>query len=80
MCDEPQSYLNIQYSWNNPNLECFYMVIQVGSTHINNISGLAATVLTWDSKLTPTQIPYWLHGGAENVKNMTWVQDLPHPR
>ena len=26
--NEPQSYLKIQYSLKNPNLECFYLVIQ----------------------------------------------------
>ena len=35
--NEPQSYPKIQYSWNNPNLECFYLVIQVGSTGMTNV-------------------------------------------
>ena len=69
--NDPKSYLKIQHSWNNQDLKFFYLVIQVGLSHINNISGLALTVVTWDIKLTLTQIPFWLHGGADNFKIMT---------
>ena len=78
--NEPQSYLKIQYSWNNPNLECFYMVIQVRLTDMNEIVGLTPTCLTWDTKLTSTQIPFSSHESAGNFKIMTMTQDLPHPR
>ena len=78
--NEPQSYLNIQYSWNNPSLECFYLVIQVGSTNMNDFFGLAGPFVTWDSKITFTQKPFWLHRGADNLEIMTWIQDLPHTR
>ena len=71
--NDPQSYLTIQYSWNNPNQECFYLVIQVGSTHINNISGLTPTVVTWDSKLTRTQRPFWVHKGAAKKKKKCYM-------
>ena len=55
-----QSYLKMRYSWNKPNLECFYLVIQDGSTGMNNIFGLLPTVVTWDIKLTSTQRPFWV--------------------
>ena len=32
-----------------------------------------------DSKLTSPQKPFWLHGGAEILKIMTLIQNLPHP-
>ena len=60
--------LKIQYSWNNPNLECFCLVIQLGSTDMNDIFGLAGTVVTWDSKLTTTHRPLWLDGVAKILK------------
>ena len=65
--NEWQSYLIIRYSLISPNLECFYPVIQVGLTGMNNV---------WDSKLTPLQGPFWAHRG--DFKTMTWIQDLPH--
>ena len=55
------NFVGHQVTWNNQNLECFYLVIQAGSTHINDISGLASTVVTWDSKLTATQKPFLVH-------------------
>ena len=76
----PKCYPKIKDSWNNPNLECFYLVIQVASTHINYFSGLASTVVTRDSKLTPTHRPLWVHGVSEYLKCLTLIQDLPHPR
>ena len=33
--------------------------------------------MTWDSKLTWTQRPFWLQGGTENIEIITWIQDLP---
>ena len=48
-----------------------------GATDMNNIFGLLPTRLTWDSKVTFTQGPFWSHGSAENFKIMTWTQDLP---
>ena len=78
--NEPQRYLNIQYSWNNPNLECFYLVTQVGSTNMNDIFGLTGNFVAWDSKLTSSQKTIWLHKGAKNLEIMTWIQDLPHSR
>ena len=32
-----------QYSWNTPNLECFHLVIQLGSTDMNDSFGLVGT-------------------------------------
>ena len=60
--NEPQSKLKIQYSWNNP----FYLVIQVGSIGMNNVFGLPPTILTWYSKLTSLQEPFWAHRGDDN--------------
>ena len=42
-----------------------YLVIQVGSTDMNDNFGLPGSFVTWDSKLASTQKPFWLHGGAE---------------
>ena len=72
--------LKIQYSLNNHNLECFYLVIQVGSSGMNNVFGLLPTIVTWNSKLTSLLEPFWSHRGDENFKIFTWIQDLPHPR
>ena len=60
-----------------PNLECFYLVIQVRSIDMNDIFGLTGTFVTWVSKLTSPQKPFWLQGGAETFKIMTLIQDLP---
>ena len=35
--NEPQSYLKIKYSLDNPNLNRLYLVIQVGSTGMNKV-------------------------------------------
>ena len=78
--NEPQSYLKIQFSWNNPYLECFYLGIQVGSADMNYVFGLPPTFVTWDSKVTSTQIPFREHQSSENFKIMTWIQDFSHPR
>ena len=67
--NEPQSYLKIQYSWNHPNLECFYLVIQVRSSGMNDIFGLAGTFVTWDSKQTSLEKSFWLQEGAEKKNN-----------
>ena len=75
--NEPQSYLKIQFSWNNPYLECFYLGIQGGSAGMNNVFGIPLTFLTWDSKVTSTHRPFWEHQSDENVKIMTWIQDSP---
>ena len=53
--NEPPSYLNIQYSWNTPNLECFYLVIQVGSSDMNDSFWLPRAFVTGGSKMTSTQ-------------------------
>ena len=79
MCEGASKLPQIQYSWNNPNIECFYLVIQVRSTHLTTISGLMSTVVASNSKLAPTQRQFWVHGGAENFKIMTWIQNLPYP-
>ena len=42
-------------SLNNPNLECFYLAIQVGLNDMKDIFGLPGTLVTWESKLTSTQ-------------------------
>ena len=61
------------------NRECFYLVIQVRSTDMNNLFGLTQICLTWDSKRTFTQSLFWSHGRAGYFKNMIWIQDLPNP-
>ena len=66
--NEPQSYLKIKYSWNHPNLDYFYLVIQVRSSGMNEIFGLAWTFVTWDGKQTSVQKPFQLNKGAENFK------------
>ena len=47
--------LLIIFFWNNPNLKCFYLVIQGGSTDMNEMLWTAGTFVTWDSKPTYTQ-------------------------
>ena len=61
----------------NLNLQCFYLVIQVGSTEMSNIFILTSTCLTWKSKVTSTQRSFWSHESAENFKIMAWIQGLP---
>ena len=78
--NDPQSYLNNLYSWNNLNLECFYLAIQVGSTDMNEIFGLAGTFVTSDSKLTSTQRQFLWHGGDANLEIIMLIQDLLQPR
>ena len=72
---------NIQYAANHPNLECFYLVIQVRSSGMNNIFELARSFVTWDSKQTSLEKPLWLHEGAEEKeeKNIPLFLDLSHP-
>ena len=55
----PKSYLKIQYYRNYPNLEFFYLVIQVKSREKKDIFGLPRASVTWYSKLTSTQRPFW---------------------
>ena len=73
--NEPQSYPKIQFSLNNP-----YLGIQVMSADMNNSFGLLRTFVTLDRKVTFTQRPFWEHQRNKNVKIMTWIQDIPHPR
>ena len=74
--NQPQSYLKIQFSWNN-----HYLGIQVGSTDINNVFGLPPTFVTWDNKVTSTKKRIFRdHKSATHFKVMTLIQDLPHPR
>ena len=35
--NEPEIYLKIQYSWNNSNLECFYLIIQMRLSDMDDI-------------------------------------------
>ena len=60
-----------------PNLDCFYLVIQVGSMYLNNSFGLPQAFVTWRSKLTSPLKPFWSQGGAENFKNIPWFRDIP---
>ena len=78
--NEPQSYLKYQYSCIYPNLECSYLVIQVGSRGMNDIFGLPRAFVTWDSKLTSTKRPFWSHGGAKHFRRNPSYWDLSHPR
>ena len=64
--NDPKYYLKIQYSWNYPNLECFFLGIQVRSRGMNDMFGLPRAFC--DSKLISTQRPFWSHGGAEHLK------------
>ena len=59
------------YPWNSPNLECFYLVIQVGSTGMNNDFRLPPTVVTWNSKLTSLTGPFWAYQG-DDLKKKLW--------
>ena len=62
-------------------MECFYLGgIQVGSADMNNVFGLPPTFVTWDSKVTSTQIPFREHKSSENFKALTWIQNLSNPR
>ena len=78
--NEPQSYLKYQYSCIYPNLECSYLVIQVGSRGMNDIFGLPRAFVTWDSKLTSPKRPFWSHGGAKHFRRNPSYWDLSHPR
>ena len=78
--NEPQSYLKFLFSCNNPHLECFYLSIKVGSADMNNVFWLPSTFVTWDSKVTSTQRPFWEHQSTNHFNIMTWIQDHPHPR
>ena len=75
-----QSYLKIQYSLNNPNPECFYLVIQLGSIDKDKTFRLLPTFVTLDTNGTSTQKPFRVHQSVSNLKIMTWIQDLLHPR
>ena len=75
--NEPQSYLKILFSWNNPYLECFYLGIQVGSANMDEVFGLPPTFVTWDSKVTSTQIPFREHQSSENFKLWHWFKISP---
>ena len=46
---------SVQYSRKNNIMKCFYLVIQVVSTDMNNTFGLTPTCLNLESKLTSTQ-------------------------
>ena len=70
----------IKYSWEkNPNLECFYLVIQGGSIGMNNVFELPPKFVTWDSKLTSTQRPFWEYQSAKiGFKFSPILTDLCH--
>ena len=74
--NEPQSFLNIP---GNPNLECFYLVIQVRPNDLNNSFGQARDFLTWNSKLNSTLKLIWPQRDAENFQIILWFRDLSHP-
>ena len=57
---------------------CEYLVIQMRSSVMNDIFGLAGTFVTWDSKQISVHKLFWLHGGPENLKKYTMVlKSLP---
>ena len=47
---------------------------------MSTVFGLPPATVTWNSKLISLQEPFWAHQGGENLKKMTWIQDLSHPR
>ena len=63
----------------NPNLECFYLVVQGGSTGMNNVFELPPKFVTWDSKLTSMQRPFWEPQSAKiGFKFSPILTDLCH--
>ena len=71
----PQNPILIEY----PDLDCFYLVIQMGTTYLNDRFGLPRAFVTGRSKLISPLKPYWSHRGAENFQNITWFREISHP-
>ena len=44
-----------------------------------DVFGLLPTFVTWDSKVTSTQIQFSEHQSSENFKIVTWIHDPSHP-
>ena len=63
--------LNITSTFHIPGiLDCFYLVIQVGSMYLNDSFGLPRAFVTWSSKVTSPLNPFSWHGGAGNKKDI----------
>ena len=59
-----------------PDLECLYLVIQVGKTDFNNSFGLPLAFVTQDNKLTSTLKPFWPNGAPKNCKIIPLLRNL----
>ena len=68
--NQPQSYLKIPLSWNNPYLECFYLGIQVGSTDTNNVFDCCKHLWPGTTRWPLQKRLFWEYRSAENFKSM----------
>ena len=61
-------YLNTQYSFNRPHLECLFL--QVRSLDFNASFGLRGGYLSWGNN------PFWAHASPKDFQNIPFIQDL----